>query len=145
MFKIFAQLFPLPLSGLHQTAGHVDRKDIVADCDAKPIQLMKKAGGIIICVTNVSELCMWWESNNRVYGRSNNPYDTHRIVGGSSGGEVSLVAVENLADISDPKFYQMSKYIKFNIPCVYSGFNDRKCKFGKIIFPINFFKLNWKN
>ena len=50
---------------------------------------MKEAGGIMLAVTNVSELCMWWESNNKVYGRSRNPYHFHRIVGGSSGGEVS--------------------------------------------------------
>lgn len=30
---------------------------------------------------------MWWESNNTVHGRTNNAYDTNRIVGGSSGGE----------------------------------------------------------
>ena len=30
---------------------------------------------------------MWMESNNKVYGRTNNPYDPSRIVGGSSGGE----------------------------------------------------------
>jgi fatty acid amide hydrolase 2 len=34
---------------------------------------------------------MWMESNNHVYGRSNNPYDTGRIVGGSSGGEGASV------------------------------------------------------
>jgi fatty acid amide hydrolase 2 len=49
---------------------------------------MKEAGGIMLAVTNVSELAMWWESNNNVYGRSRNPYHFHRIVGGSSGGEV---------------------------------------------------------
>ena len=50
---------------------------------------MKEAGGIMLAVTNVSELAMWWESNNNVYGRSRNPYNFDRIVGGSSGGEVS--------------------------------------------------------
>ena len=34
---------------------------------------------------------MWMESNNRVYGRTNNPYDPTRIVGGSSGGEGAIV------------------------------------------------------
>lgn len=28
-----------------------------------------------------------WESSNPVHGRTRNPYDTNRIVGGSSGGE----------------------------------------------------------
>src|SRR5690606_27779016 len=41
--------------------------------------------------TNVSELCMWMEGNNRVYGRTNNPYDPRRIVGGSSSGEGAIV------------------------------------------------------
>lgn len=29
----------------------------------------------VIGMTNTSELCMWYESNNRVYGRTNNAYD----------------------------------------------------------------------
>ena len=40
---------------------------------------------------NTSELCMWMESFNKVYGRSNNPYDVTRTVGGSSGGEGCIV------------------------------------------------------
>ena len=32
------------------------------------------------------------ESDNRVWGRSNNPYDVTRTVGGSSGGEACIVA-----------------------------------------------------
>lgn len=35
---------------------------------------------------------MWFESYNPIYGRTNNPYDTTRIVGGSSGGEGSIIA-----------------------------------------------------
>lgn len=74
--------------GLRYTAGLVKRKDIVGQFDSDVVALMKRAGAISLAVTNVSELCMWWESNNKVYGRSHNPYDTNRIVGGSSGGEV---------------------------------------------------------
>ncbi len=43
-------------------------------------------------VTNVSELCMWYESSNRLYCRTSNPYHTGRIVGGSSGGEACVIA-----------------------------------------------------
>ncbi len=49
--------------------------------------LCMQAGFVIVGVTNTSELCMWWESNNKVYGRTNNAYDHRRIVGGSSGPE----------------------------------------------------------
>lgn len=33
-----------------------------------------------------------WESVNTIHGRSCNPYDTNRIVGGSSGGEGAIQA-----------------------------------------------------
>ncbi|XP_046437078.1 fatty-acid amide hydrolase 2-like [Daphnia pulex] len=79
------------VTGLRYTAGLVKRKDIIGQFDSDVVGLMKKAGAIILAVTNVSELCMWWESNNNVYGRSRNPYDTNRIVGGSSGGEAALL------------------------------------------------------
>jgi len=79
------------VEGLRQTAGLLKRKNIVSDFDAEVVCLMKKAGGIMLAVTNVSELCLWWESNNNVYGRSKNPYDIHRIVGGSSGGEAATL------------------------------------------------------
>ena len=48
--------------------------------------------GIPIGVTNVSELCMWMESSNKVYGRTNNPYHIGRTCGGSSGGEAAILA-----------------------------------------------------
>lgn len=44
-----------------------------------------------MAVTNTSELCMWMESQNNVYGRTRNPYDLSRIVGGSSGGEGAII------------------------------------------------------
>lgn len=42
-------------------------------------------------VTNTSELCMWMESANKLYGRTRNPFDPTRIVGGSSGGEGAII------------------------------------------------------
>ncbi|KAG0729044.1 Fatty-acid amide hydrolase 2 [Chionoecetes opilio] len=78
------------VSGLRQTAGLWTRKDMVAGEDADVVGVMREAGAIPLCVTNVSELCMWWESSNLIYGRTNNPYLNSRIVGGSSGGEGCL-------------------------------------------------------
>lgn len=62
----------------------------------------------MLAVTNVSELCLWWESNNNVYGRSKNPYDIHRIVGGSSGGEVLFLIflTTYIAEIDFPIQFQ---------------------------------------
>ncbi|KAG6443341.1 fatty-acid amide hydrolase 2-B [Manduca sexta] len=83
----------ISVKGLHQTAGVVLRKDFIAEEDAKAISLVKEKGAIIIGLTNVPELCMWWETHNHIFGRTNNPYNTTRIVGGSSGGEACLQAV----------------------------------------------------
>jgi fatty acid amide hydrolase 2 len=79
------------LSGMPQTSGLVSRRELTVDRDATAVKRLRDAGAIPLGVTNVSELCMWMESNNRVYGRSNNPYDPSRIVGGSSGGEGASV------------------------------------------------------
>ncbi|GAB6030749.1 Fatty-acid amide hydrolase 2 [Chamberlinius hualienensis] len=80
------------VKGLRQTVGLVARKDYVCEEDASLVTLMHEAGAILLGKTNLSELCTWWESRNNVYGQTNNPYDTRRIVGGSSGGEGSLIA-----------------------------------------------------
>lgn len=73
------------------TSGLVARRDVVVTEDATAVARLRAAGAIPLGVTNVSELCMWMESANRVYGRTNNPYDPSRIVGGSSGGEGAIV------------------------------------------------------
>jgi len=73
------------------TAGLFSRRNMKASEDAPVVARMKNAGGILVCVSNVSELCMWMESSNTVTGRTNNPYHTGRIAGGSSGGEGSLI------------------------------------------------------
>ncbi len=79
------------LEGMPNTAGLVTRQGRVADEDATAVARLRAAGAIPLGVTNVSELCMWLESSNRVYGRTANPYDAARIPGGSSGGEGAIV------------------------------------------------------
>lgn len=74
------------------TAGLYARKDRRATEDATVVARMREAGAIPFALTNISEVCMWWESNNTLYGRTCNPYDTNRIVGGSSGGEGCIQA-----------------------------------------------------
>jgi fatty acid amide hydrolase 2 len=80
------------LAGMPQTGGLVSRRRYRAAVDATAVARLRRAGAIPLGVTNTSELCMWMESDNRVYGRTNNPYDPARTVGGSSGGEAAIVA-----------------------------------------------------
>ncbi len=78
--------------GMPNCAGLHTRAGIRATSDATAVARLRAAGAIPMGVTNTSELCMWLESNNSVYGRTRNPYDSTRIVGGSSGGEGAIVA-----------------------------------------------------
>ena len=79
------------LEGMPNTGGLFARKGRKATCDATTVKRLRAAGAIPLGVTNLSELCMWMESSNRVYGRTNNAYDPTRTAGGSSGGEGAIV------------------------------------------------------
>ena len=81
----------IAVRGMPNAAGLVSRRDHVAEETAPAAQRIIDAGAIPLGVTNTSELCMWIESDNRVYGRTRNAYDPHRIAGGSSGGEGAAV------------------------------------------------------
>ncbi|XP_036789856.1 fatty-acid amide hydrolase 2-A [Oncorhynchus mykiss] len=79
------------LQGMPNSTGLVSRRGVISATDAPPVALLKRAGAIPLGVTNCSELCMWLESHNHLYGITNNPYDLERIPGGSSGGEGSIL------------------------------------------------------
>ncbi|KAI1700481.1 amidase domain-containing protein [Ditylenchus destructor] len=81
------------IKGFLCTAGVPCRKD-APPCteDAECVTRLKESGAILLAVTNVPELAIWWETSNSIYGRTNNPYDLRRIAGGSSGGETALLA-----------------------------------------------------
>lgn len=76
--------------GMPHTGGLLKRKGITANVDSPVVRRVRDAGAIIIATTNCSELCMWYESSNNVYGTTNNPYKVDCMVGGSSGGEGSI-------------------------------------------------------
>ena len=81
----------IALRGMPQSAGVVALRDRRADTTATAAQRLIDAGFIPLGVTNTSELTMWIESENRVYGRTRNAYDPRRTAGGSSGGEGAAV------------------------------------------------------
>jgi amidase len=60
--------------------------------DATIVARLKAEGAIIVGLTNVPELSHGGESDNLLYGRTNNPYDLTRSPGGSSGGSAAIVS-----------------------------------------------------
>ncbi|MCB9547240.1 MAG: amidase [Myxococcales bacterium] len=79
------------VTGCPHTAGHLARRPLRPTRDAVTVARLRAAGAIPLGLTNTSELCLWMETHNRVYGRTRNPYDPARIVGGSSGGEGAII------------------------------------------------------
>ena len=82
----------IDVTGHRCEAGSRLRKGQVADTDAPLVSRLRKAGAVILGVTNAPELLMAWETDNLLYGRTNNPWDLSRTAGGSSGGEASAIA-----------------------------------------------------
>lgn len=80
------------VQGLPHSAGLWSRRHVRATVDAEAVQRIRRAGAIVLGVTNVPEGGLWLETYNRIYGRTNNPWDTRRTSGGSSGGEAAIVA-----------------------------------------------------
>jgi fatty acid amide hydrolase 2 len=81
----------IALTGMPQSAGLLAREHHLASQSAPAVQRLLAAGAIALGVTNTSELTLWIESSNRLYGRTNNPFDPTRTAGGSSGGEGAAV------------------------------------------------------
>jgi amidase len=80
-------------AGTRCTAGTWGRRNAPpSTADATLVARMRQAGAIPIARTNLPDLLFAFESANLVFGTTNNPYDTTRTSGGSSGGEAALVA-----------------------------------------------------
>lgn len=74
------------------TCGSTYRESATSTRDARVVERIREAGAIPLGLTNVPEFGLWIETNNPVYGRTNNPHDPDRTSGGSSGGEAAVVA-----------------------------------------------------
>ncbi|MGE5839315.1 MAG: amidase [Deltaproteobacteria bacterium] len=82
----------LDTAGVITTGGTQGRAAFVPKEDAVAVARMRSAGAILLGKTNVPELALAPETDNLVYGRTNNPYDLSRSPAGSSGGEASIIA-----------------------------------------------------
>jgi len=83
----------IEVEGTRCTAGTVGRATApLSTADATLVARMRQAGAIPIAKTNLPDLLFAFESDNLLFGRTNNPYDLTRTSGGSSGGEAALIA-----------------------------------------------------
>ncbi|WP_192253488.1 amidase [Mesorhizobium silamurunense] len=79
-------------AGMKTTAGFPPFADYVAREDSPVVARLKKAGGVLVGKTNVATMLGDWQSDNPLFGRTSNPWDSSRTAGGSSGGAAAAVA-----------------------------------------------------
>ena len=78
--------------GMRSEAGTKLRAAHVAQQDARLVERLRAAGAIVLGTTNTPEFLMAWETDNLLYGRTNNPWNLSCTAGGSSGGEAAAIA-----------------------------------------------------
>jgi fatty acid amide hydrolase len=78
--------------GLAVTLGVEAHRGRIADRDAAVLRALARSGAILIGKTNVSQLLLFHESDNPIWGATNNPWNLTRVPGGSSGGEAAAIA-----------------------------------------------------
>ncbi|MFW2382238.1 MAG: amidase family protein, partial [Acidimicrobiales bacterium] len=78
--------------GMPTTAGSATLAHHMTEVDADAVQAMRANGAIIYGKTNVPLFGGDHQTYNEVYGVTNNPWDTSRTAGGSSGGAAAAVA-----------------------------------------------------
>ena len=82
----------LDTAGVISTGGTMGRASFVPEQDATVVARLRDAGAILLGKTNTPEPTLSFETDNLVYGRTNNPYAPERTSGGSSGGAAAIVA-----------------------------------------------------
>ncbi len=82
----------LDIAGTPSTFGLPSRAKVIEKTDERHVAKLRQAGAIVLGKTNVAQLLLMAETDNPVYGRTNNPWDVTRSPGGSSGGEGAVIA-----------------------------------------------------
>jgi Asp-tRNA(Asn)/Glu-tRNA(Gln) amidotransferase A subunit family amidase len=82
----------LDVAGWPCPAGSLLREDYVPHTSAPLVSRLEDAGAILLGNTNTPEFLMAYETDNRLTGKTSNPWNAAYSAGGSSGGEAAAIA-----------------------------------------------------
>ena len=99
----------------------------VATTDSILVARLRQAGCVVVGKTNTPELAWKGDTDNRVFGRTANPWSLERSPGGSSGGSAAAVAagLVPMATGSDGGG-------SLRIPSSLCGLSSIKCSLGRV-------------
>lgn len=122
------------IAGLPTTWGVESAKGFIAETDSLVVQRLKSAGAVFLGKTNVPPMLADWQSDNPIYGRTNNPHDHGRVVGGSSGGSAAALAAGMV-----PLEYGSDIGGSIRIPAHYCGIYGLKPSYGAVPLEGHYF------
>ena len=82
----------LDMEGFASTLGAPSRRNVRATEDAGITRMLREAGAVILGRTNLSQLMLYNEARNPIFGQTANPWSRDHSPGGSSGGESAAIA-----------------------------------------------------
>lgn len=83
----------LQTQNLKSTGGATELRDNIPTQDAAVVASIRREGGIVMGKTNLPRWSGDIQAYNDIFGTTNNPWDTSRGPGGSSGGAAAAVAM----------------------------------------------------
>lgn len=115
-------------AGFRTTQGSVVYADSpIATTDSILVERLKAAGCIVVGKTNTPELAWKADTDNRVFGRTANPWSLGRSAGGSSGGSAAAVAAGMV-----PMATGSDGGGSLRIPSALCGLSSLKCSLGRV-------------
>jgi amidase len=114
-------------AGMRTVSGYPPFANRIPLDDAPPVARLRQAGAIILGKTNLPTLASGIQTDNPVFGRTNNPWDVTRTPGGSSGGAAAAIS----AGLS---FLELGSDIggSIRIPAHFCGIYGLKATGGRI-------------
>ncbi len=80
------------VKGVRTTFGNPAFKDHIPTRDSAAVERLRRAGAILLGMTNVPFMLADWQSYNDIFGQTNNPWDLTHTPGGSTGGGAAALA-----------------------------------------------------
>jgi len=119
------------VEGMRTTYGSKLYEDFVPERDSVTVSRIREEGGIILGKTNAPEFGYQGITDNAVYGKTHNPWDTSKTPGGSSGGSGAALAAGMV-----PFALGSGGGGSIRIPSSFCGLHGMKASFGRVpLFP----------
>lgn len=82
----------LDIAGRVSNCGSLLRRGFIAESHSAVVERLLAAGAILLGKTSTPEFLYYYETDNRLIGRTSNPWNPEWTAGGSSGGESAAIA-----------------------------------------------------